>query len=130
LKSSGHAARGRSTRTKGHGRPGFHRTRKVRPMITLTRLSGSVFVLNSDLIERIDATPDSVVTLIDGKKYVVSESLDEIIDLVRTYRGEVIAVGAHIAEQPPVPEPDSSPTGPQRPLATVAALPTVGHGEG
>ena len=96
-------------------------------MITLTRLSGSAFVLNSDLIERIDATPDSVVTLIDGKKYVVAETLEEIIDLVRTYRGEVIAVGAHIAEQP-VPEPVPGPVpGPDRPLAAVHSL---GHGEG
>jgi flagellar protein FlbD len=92
-------------------------------MITLTRLSGSAFVLNSDLIERIDATPDSVVTLIDGKKYVVAESLEEIIDLVRTYRGQVVAVGAHIAEQP-VPEPVPVP---ERPLAAVHSL---GHGEG
>ena len=94
-------------------------------MITLTRLSGSAFVLNSDLIERIDATPDSVVTLIDGKKYVVAETLEEIIDLVRTYRGEVIAVGAHIAEQP-VPEPLTAPD-PGRPLAAVHSL---GNGEG
>jgi flagellar protein FlbD len=98
-------------------------------MITLTRLSGSVFVLNSDLIERIDATPDSVVTLIDGKKYVVAETLQEIIDLVRTYRGEVIAVGAHIAEQP-APEPAPSLADPDRPLASVAALPSLGRGEG
>ena len=45
-------------------------------MITLTRLSGSVFALNADLIERIDATPDTVVTLVDGKKYVVTETLE------------------------------------------------------
>ena len=45
-------------------------------MILLTRLSGSVFVLNADLIERLDSTPDTVVTLVDGKKYVVAESLD------------------------------------------------------
>jgi flagellar protein FlbD len=57
-----------------------------------------VFVLNSDLIERIDSTPDSVVTLIDGKKYVVSESLEQIIDAVRAYRGEVVAFGAQLAE--------------------------------
>lgn len=37
-------------------------------LITLTRLSGSAFVLNSDLIERIDSTPDTVITLIDSKK--------------------------------------------------------------
>lgn len=67
-------------------------------MITLTRLSGSVFVLNSDLIERIDCTPDSVVTLIDGKKYVVTESLEEIIDAVRAYRSQVIAFGSQLAD--------------------------------
>ncbi len=45
-------------------------------MIMLTRLSGSAFVLNADLIERLDATPDTVVTLVDGKKYVVAEADD------------------------------------------------------
>ena len=44
-------------------------------MIPLTRLSGSVFAINSDLIERIDSTPDTVITLIGGTKYVVSETL-------------------------------------------------------
>jgi flagellar protein FlbD len=68
-------------------------------MITLTRLSGSAFVLNSDLIERIDCTPDSVVTLVDGKKYVVCESLDQIVDAVRCYRGEVVAFGSRLAEE-------------------------------
>jgi len=61
-------------------------------MITLTRLSGSAFALNCDLIERVDATPDTVVTLVDGKKYVVAESLDEVLRLVRLYRGEVLAL--------------------------------------
>jgi len=70
-------------------------------MITLTRLSGSVFVLNSDLIERIDSTPDSVVTLIDGKKYVVSESLDQIVESVRAYRSQVIAIGSQLADEHP-----------------------------
>ena len=40
-------------------------------MIALTRISGQPFVLNCDLIERIDVTPDTVVSLVDGKKYVV-----------------------------------------------------------
>jgi flagellar protein FlbD len=65
-------------------------------MITLTRLSGSVFVLNADLIERLDSTPDTVVTLVDGKKYVVAETLAEITALVRTWRGEIIAAGSHL----------------------------------
>ena len=72
-------------------------------MITLTRLSGSAFVLNSDLIERIDCTPDTVITLIDGKKYVVSESLETIVEAVRDYRSQVVAFGSQIAEAPPPP---------------------------
>ncbi|MCX6397861.1 MAG: flagellar FlbD family protein [Propionibacteriales bacterium] len=101
-------------------------------MITLTRLSGSVFVLNADLIERIDATPDSVVTLVDGKKYVVAESLSEIIDEIRIYRAEVIAVSAHLADVSlvdPAPPTRSHESGQERPLATVATLPSASHGE-
>ena len=63
-------------------------------MITLTRLSGSVFLLNADLIERVDSTPDTVVTLLDGKKYVVAETMDEVLDSVVAYRGEIVALGS------------------------------------
>ena len=65
-------------------------------MITLTRLSGTQFVLNSDLIERVDATPDTVVTLTDGTKYVVSEPLSEVVDRVRVFRSEIIALSLRI----------------------------------
>ena len=65
-------------------------------MITLTRLSGTVFALNCDLIERVDATPDTVVTLVDGKKYVVSESLEDVLAAVRRHRGEVLALSTAI----------------------------------
>ena len=73
-------------------------------MITLTRLSGSVFLLNADLIERVDSTPDTVITLVDGKKYVVSESMGEVLDAVVAYRGEIVALGSlldavHSAQQ-------------------------------
>jgi flagellar protein FlbD len=65
-------------------------------MITLTRLSGTTFALNCDLIERVDATPDTVVTLVDGKKYVVLESLEEVLTSVRRHRGEVLAMSTAI----------------------------------
>ena len=67
-------------------------------MITLTRLSGSVFALNSDLIERVDSTPDTVITLVDGTKYVVSEDLVTVVTSIREYRGAVIAESARIAD--------------------------------
>ena len=61
------------------------------PMIELTRLNGSPFALNADLIERIDVTPDTVLTLVDGAKYLVTESLAEVIDRIRGFRASVVA---------------------------------------
>ncbi|WP_148575479.1 flagellar FlbD family protein [Nocardioides caldifontis] len=74
-------------------------------MITLTRLSGSVFALNSDLIERVDSTPDTVITLVDGTKYVVLEELSAVVAAIRAYRGAVIAESArvHVHDEPPAP---------------------------
>jgi flagellar protein FlbD len=60
-------------------------------VILVTRLNGAVFALNIDLIERADATPDTVVTLVDGTKYVIAESLADLIDSIRDYRASVIA---------------------------------------
>ena len=73
-------------------------------MIMLTRISGSSFVLNCDLIERVDSTPDTVVSLVDGKKYVVLEDLEEVVRAVRHHRGEVIAL-SHQLELTPIPAP-------------------------
>jgi flagellar protein FlbD len=61
------------------------------PMISLTRLSGSVFLLNADLVERVDSTPDTVVTLVDGTKYVVAEPLELVLAEVIDYRARIVA---------------------------------------
>jgi len=60
-------------------------------MILLRRLSGPLFTLNPDLIERAEATPDTVVTLIGGNKYVICESLEELVELIKDYRARIIA---------------------------------------
>lgn len=78
-------------------------------MVTLTRLSGSVFALNSDLIERIDSTPDTVITLVDGKKYVVRESRDLVVAAIRACRGQIIAESAHITAPGYIPESAAGP---------------------
>lgn len=70
-------------------------------MILLTRLSGTAFALNADLIERLDSTPDTVVTLVDGKKYVVSETLAEVVDQVRAWRSGIIAASTAADLEPP-----------------------------
>ena len=43
-------------------------------MIILTRLNGEQFAVNCDLVERVDAHPNTVLTLVDGTKYIVAES--------------------------------------------------------
>jgi len=58
-------------------------------MIYLTRLNGQPMVLNSDLIEFIENTPDTVITLITGNKLVVLETAQEIIDRIMDYRQRV-----------------------------------------
>ena len=68
-------------------------------MILLTRLGGPVFALNPDLVERADCTPDTVITLVDGKKYVVAESLPEVITLIRQFRASVVADAQHLTGQ-------------------------------
>ncbi|HEY3924684.1 MAG TPA: flagellar FlbD family protein [Acidothermaceae bacterium] len=80
-------------------------------MIVLTRLNGPSFALNPDLIERVEANPDTVVVLIGGAKYPIAESVEELLERVRDYRGRVIA-SAHAAEFPPaqLPSSDSSPS--------------------
>ncbi len=57
-------------------------------MIELTRMNGTKFMLNFNLIVTIEDTPDTVITLTDGKKYIVKESSHEIGDMVKeTIRG-------------------------------------------
>ena len=72
-------------------------------MIMVTRHNGSVFALNPDLIERVEATPDSVISLVGGTKYVVSESLGQIIESVTAHRAEVIKVAAVLVPAQPRP---------------------------
>jgi flagellar protein FlbD len=60
-------------------------------MIQLTRLNNDAFALNTDLIERVDANPDTVLTLIDGTKYIVAEPMDEVIDRIVAFRARVVA---------------------------------------
>ena len=55
-------------------------------MIKLTRLSHEPLVLNSDLIEHMEMTPDTVITLTTGQKVRVSESADEVIARVIEFR--------------------------------------------
>jgi len=69
-------------------------------MILVTRFHGQALALNCDLIERAEATPDTVLTLVDGTKYVLQESVEEIIEKVRGFRASVIALAQQLELQP------------------------------
>lgn len=58
-------------------------------MIHVTRLDGSDLVLNCELLETVERTPDTVITLFNGHKLVVKESVDEIVARVIRYRREM-----------------------------------------
>lgn len=58
-------------------------------MIKLKRINGKEFVVNSDLIEFVEETPDTVLSLITGKKIIVSDSIDEVIEKIVEYRRKI-----------------------------------------
>jgi flagellar protein FlbD len=60
-------------------------------VIRVTRLNGERFALNPDLIERVEGHPDTVAFLVDGTKYVVKESVDEVLGEIREYRAGILA---------------------------------------
>lgn len=67
-------------------------------MILVHRLRGNAVWLNPDLIESIEQTPDTVITLVDGRRAVVADDIDEILDRITEFRAAVI-VAAEAARQ-------------------------------
>lgn len=55
-------------------------------MIKLTRLNGIPFVINCDLIESVEATPDTIVALTSNQRFVVQEPVDEVIEKVAAFK--------------------------------------------
>lgn len=60
-------------------------------MISLTRFDGSKFVISCEVIQYVEATPDTIITQITGDKVMVKETVDEIIDLVIDFRQKIFA---------------------------------------
>lgn len=60
-------------------------------MIEVTKLNGSTVLVNAELIESVEETPDTVLSFVTGKKLIVKESRQEIKNLVKSYRKEIFA---------------------------------------
>ena len=62
-------------------------------MIHLTRINQAPLVLNEDLIEHMEMTPDTVITMTNGQKFVVRESSDQVIRKGIEFRREILRNG-------------------------------------
>jgi flagellar protein FlbD len=58
-------------------------------MIAVTRLNGTQMMVNADLIETLEATPDTVMTLTNEHKFVIRESIDEVVARVIAFKRQV-----------------------------------------
>lgn len=65
-------------------------------MIVVTRLNQTRFALNPDLIERIQASPDTTIIMVDAATFVVTETMDELIAKITRYRASVLATAARL----------------------------------
>lgn len=81
-------------------------------MIRVTRLNRTPLILNSDLIEHIETTPDTVIALTSGQKYMVLETTDEIVERVVSFRRSLLRhQPAHSTSVPCARQPGSLATG-------------------
>ncbi len=62
-------------------------------MIKLTGFNGKEFILNAEQIEKIEEVPECLITLINGKKYMVKENCQEVIDRVIEYKKRIFSFG-------------------------------------
>ncbi len=58
-------------------------------MISLTKLNGKEVILNCELIETIEALPDTTITTINGKKIITTETVDEVIEKIIDYKNKI-----------------------------------------
>ncbi|MBM7869410.1 flagellar protein FlbD [Clostridium pascui] len=61
-------------------------------MIEVTGLDRKKFILNAEHIEKMESVPESLITLVNGKKYLVRESLDEILERVLIYKRRIFSM--------------------------------------
>ena len=62
-------------------------------MIEVTKLNESKVLINAELIESVEETPDTVISFVTGKKLIVKESRQEIKNLVILYKREFMTTG-------------------------------------
>lgn len=62
-------------------------------MIDVTRMNGTKVLINAELIEMVEETPDTVITFTTGRKLIVKESRQELKSLVKSYKRDILTKG-------------------------------------
>ena len=70
-------------------------------MIRLTRINGEPFVLNAELIRYVESRPDTYVTLVNGDRLIVRETLDEVMDRAIRYQQSKHLIPTLLSESRP-----------------------------
>jgi len=71
-------------------------------VILVHRLRGEPFYVNPDLIESVEATPDTVLTLVDGRRILVDDAPEHIVERFTTYRASLLIGADELREAAPV----------------------------
>ncbi len=58
-------------------------------MISITKLNGKDIVINCELIETIESLPDTTITMTNGKKFIATESVDDVIERIIKYKNKI-----------------------------------------
>lgn len=62
-------------------------------MISLTKMNQHIIIVNADQIEVVESTPDTVITLLTGHKYIVVDTVEEVVEKVVQYKKRIYGVG-------------------------------------
>lgn len=69
-------------------------------MIEVRRLRGEPMFVNADFIEAIESTPDTVLTLLDGRRLIVADTPDEVVAAIRRFRASVLYAVDQLRDTP------------------------------
>ena len=72
-------------------------------MIQVHRLRGEPLFVNADYVESIESTPDTVITLLDGRRLVVSDAADDVVEAIRRFRASVLVAAERLREASSAP---------------------------
>ena len=61
-------------------------------MIDLTAMNNKQFILNAETIEKVEQVPETLITLTNGKKYIVLENVEDVVDKVIKYKNKIFNI--------------------------------------